>query len=403
MSTNLVKYLLDHKWSFLISFLTIMFVVISYFLLELKEAGGSNYRFHTLKYERTIEMWKTLDLTEHRFLSYTQESLHPYLSRPMLWSLSYVAYHTFFTMAFDLASHWSTYVLFIAFGAFGVCTLTIINFDKKYHLAFVGAFLLFFGLVVFSSNAFHYYYYFDHDNLYSLLGISYGCIAALHVQKSLKSGGYFQAIFLIPLILFGHLGALTFLMFFVFFEKTYLQTKWFAIALVVMMVSIFLPYILGDPSLYGSGSSIRLRSGLDGSTFRMSNHLQALLWPDWQGGSTPLMRWIPILSSATLIVAFSAFQSLGSLRENLSKFARILSIALIGYLPDFIIFPQSVSIHPYLYDFGWMMPLHIATGVFILNSAKFICFKTGGLKLFYVGVATVLVAMVNLIHIAQLG
>ena len=164
-----------------------------------------------------------------------------------------------------------------------------------------------------------------------------------------------------------------------------------------------LPYFLGDTSLPGSGSGIRARSGLDGITDRMQNHFQALVFPDWQGGSTPLMRWIPITSTIILIPLFSLYLNVEDIKANLVVFLKIFLIGSIGYFPDLIAFPQSVSVHPYLYDFGWINPLNIATAAFIMKSASHIDLTKRDLRLFYIILAAAFIAMLNLIHVAQLG
>ena len=92
--------------------------------LYAKEIGGSNYRFHTLKYEKTLEIWQNKPVTEHRFLSFTHESENAYLSRPILSSLAYVSFQSFLKK-FSLAAHWSTYLLFISLSSISVLILTL--------------------------------------------------------------------------------------------------------------------------------------------------------------------------------------------------------------------------------------------------------------------------------------
>ena len=210
-------------------------------------------------------------------------------------------------------------------------------------------------------------------------------------------------LFLSPLVLFGHLGALVFLAFFIFFEYRSVPLKWFALCFIILLASIIYPYVVGDSGLAGSGSGIRARSGLDGSMERMQNHFQALFLPDWHGSSVSLMRWAPLVICGLLVSTGCALLNRPQVYDALKKFTKVFLIGIIGYLPDLIMFPQSVSVHPWLYDFGWIMPLYIATHFFLLNAVTSANVKVSSLKLFYIGVVTVFILMFQLRHIILLG
>lgn len=258
-------------------------------------------------------------------------------------------------------------------------------------------------LVICSGNFFHYFYYFDHDNFFPITGVCYGMLACSHSFCDKPLPKTLILLYLIPLVVFGHLAAFLFLLFFLLFENGKIKKTWIFLSIFALLLNVQLPYILGDASLVGSGSGFELRSGFNGETSRLDNHFQALFEPSWEGGSIQLNRWLAPLSSATVLLICFQYWDLSSLLVELKKYSKCLALSLIGFFPDWIIFPQSVSVHPYLYDFSWMMPMFIITSAFVLKTVPKINILILDLRSFYACMGLVFILMANLLHIFRLG
>jgi hypothetical protein len=117
-------------------------------------------------------------------------------------------------------------------------------------------------------------------------------------------------------------------------------------------LSLGLPLVLVALSGYTTASSTFLfRSGLDGDARYFTNMVQAVLWPlpqDARHWSALLPAFVPM--AAALAIGWPRTRAMRSRRgrEALFFFAPyVFSVAL---------FPQSVSIHPYLYDHLLLLP-----------------------------------------------
>ena len=388
---------------FTLSVLAILALTIFYTLLFIIESDGSNHRFTSAIVHHTVDIWTNSSVLEHRFLSFEPDSVDPYLSRPLFSTLGYVGYQWIFESIFAITDYWSTYLLYIFYSAFSVLVVFLLYFRTSHYFAYVLFFSGSLGIFLCSGSAFHYYYHFPHGNFFSIVALSIAMISAFHVEKDLSIKPALYLVFLIPLVIWGNYAHLVFLVFFILFEHPNISKKWFVSAFFLLSFSVVYPYLAGDPSLPGSGSGVLMRSGLNGVTDRLSDHIQAFFDPSHQGTSSPLRRWLPILTAILAILLLSILKIDAQLKEDLKKFFKTLMIGLIGYLPDLIIFPQAVSVHPYLYDFFWLMPLYVSVVFFAAKRACLINYRIMTYKEFYLLAGFGLIVMMNLLHIAQLG
>lgn len=145
-------------------------------------------------------------------------------------------------------------------------------------------------------------------------------------------------------------------------------------------------------------SSLLFRSGLDGDTSYFSSLLQAAVKP------CPVNCCYPRTFSDLLfpaVLPLLVFGALGWRAGGAS--ARALGPGLLflatPYLTSLILFPQSVSVHPYLYDHLLVIPL-LVMGLVAMLSAPFGRRLTGaGLLAFLLFVSALL--MSNLLAISQ--
>jgi hypothetical protein len=170
-------------------------------------------------------------------------------------------------------------------------------------------------------------------------------------------------------------------------------------ALIAGVVVYMEPRLLIRWKGYGSSaSSFLFRSGLDGDTSYVRNILQAAVAPCPVGCcyARPISE---LLWPA--FVPLAIFGPLAARHEQAPAFSvgRLLLFLTTPYVISLILFPQSVSIHPYLYDHLLIVPV-VVTGVVAMLSAPVERRMSGaGLLLFLLLVSGIL--MSNLIGLAQ--
>jgi hypothetical protein len=122
------------------------------------------------------------------------------------------------------------------------------------------------------------------------------------------------------------------------------------VAAIVYVVPLLLVAVKGYTT---SGSPYTFRAGLDGDVRYFQDLAQAVLRPYWPPARTPWM------------LLFPAFIPLAACLTWGSRTARFRTLSQFGFLaaPYFFslaLFPQSVSIHPYLYDHLLVFPAMLA-------------------------------------------
>jgi hypothetical protein len=118
------------------------------------------------------------------------------------------------------------------------------------------------------------------------------------------------------------------------------------------VISIVVPYVAVSVSgLRGVGSPMFYRSGLDGSTDYFTSMAQAIFQP-YAGATARRWALLPVPAAALWIVATTACWS----RCIATRMLRQLLVAEACGLFMVAVFPQIVSIHPYVFDFGLIFP-----------------------------------------------
>jgi hypothetical protein len=114
------------------------------------------------------------------------------------------------------------------------------------------------------------------------------------------------------------------------------------------------------------GSSVMFRSGLDGDTQYFSNMVQSVVAPCPRACCWG-RSWVDLVYPALLPLLV-----LGPLARRAAppvRLGHLLLFLCTPYLLNVILFPQSVSIHPYLYDHFLLIPA-IVTGVVAMLTAQ---------------------------------
>lgn len=111
-------------------------------------------------------------------------------------------------------------------------------------------------------------------------------------------------------------------------------------------------------------STLIFRTGLDGDTTYFTNILQAVWAPTALGCYVRppfdffFPSWLPLLALAPLV------WRTGEAAET--RPGRLLLFLATPYLCSLVLFPQSLSVHPYLYDLFLLMPIIVAALVMTL-------------------------------------
>ena len=144
------------------------------------------------------------------------------------------------------------------------------------------------------------------------------------------------------------------------------------------------------------GSSLLFRSGLDGDTRYFSNMVQSVLAPCprsccWGRSATDLLfpAFIPL-------AVFGLFAFRGA--QSAIRAGHLFLFLCTPYFVSLILFPQSVSIHPYMYDHMLLIPVIVMGVVAMLTPETEEVGRTWLLALLLI---TSGVLMSNLIGIAQ--
>lgn len=138
----------------------------------------------------------------------------------------------------------------------------------------------------------------------------------------------------------------------------------FLFAFVAAILSFLYPIIIIKLLHYSSNSSSFLfRSGLDGDVRYYKNILQALVNPICKSFTR---EWSSIIPE--LIFLFIAYFIGGKilLKEKFELYAAYLFL-FFPYLISLVLWPQSVSIHPYLYDYMLELPLFFVASSLVIS------------------------------------
>lgn len=142
-----------------------------------------------------------------------------------------------------------------------------------------------------------------------------------------------------------------------------------ATASIVAIVSYTVPWLLIAMKGYqATGSTFLFRSGLDGDTRYFTGLAQAMFVPCPSG-----CCWARSASDLVVpaFVPLALFAVLGrhDPRTSPSSLARQLLFLTTPYFVSLIVFPQAISIHPYMYDHMLLIPVVITGAVAALSSS----------------------------------
>ena len=352
-----------------------------------------------------FSIWETNPAREHLFLGWrTEESfrarapyanhVHPYLFTMYAWVAgirllvrvpTFVATNTipFFYMLVLLA---------------GFTTLLARAGLLRARHSPVGLLTLFlaYGLIVTSWRFWNDLYRFGSDNPYPLLmGVLLFVYAFLREPIRPAAAAVSAAIFValspihLPMLLLGM---------FVLFGHSRPVVVTAVVATVAGVASYLTPWLLIAGHDYQAvGSSILLRSGLDGDTRYFSNLAQAAIAPCIRGGccwARPIweLLWPALVPLVALAIAVLRTEH----RPQLA-WGHLLLFLTTPYFVSLVLFPQSVSIHPYLYDHMLLIPVIVTGSAVVLTPEMEQRLRGAGLLIFLLLAGAILMANLNAI------
>lgn len=145
-----------------------------------------------------------------------------------------------------------------------------------------------------------------------------------------------------------------------------------ALGLTLVALLFYPPLIAARLGFSHGGTPTLHRMGLDGQRDFYQDHLQALLRPSRYPLSRPWHPHDPELRFAPqLLLALAAIVALGRRAGEVFSPAvrRALFVLLVPYLASLLLFPQAVSVHPYLYDVLLTVPLAVVSLLALLHPA----------------------------------
>jgi hypothetical protein len=138
--------------------------------------------------------------------------------------------------------------------------------------------------------------------------------------------------------------------------------KFFTALFIASILVLLLPKAIAHfYSFQDTASSIIFRTGLDGKTDEFTNLFSAVIFPIYRRPEIYLLQ--------TIIITLTIFFFSTKFRIEI-RWLIFLSIATSNYVIHLIVFPQSVAIHPYLYDPLVQIPLLIFFAHTVLSISK---------------------------------
>jgi hypothetical protein len=150
------------------------------------------------------------------------------------------------------------------------------------------------------------------------------------------------------------LGIVTLACCFIARRRLPLKTRTWLILFGFAVFNMVFPFIVAK-LVFGqtSASTFLFRSGLDGSTQYFSSHWQAIFEPV---AHRSFERELSMKLFVCLVLVAIGWRFA---RDAYPSLATATAVSLIPYASHWAVFPQAVSIHPYLYDLLFLVPFDI--------------------------------------------
>jgi hypothetical protein len=230
-----------------------------------------------------------------------------------------------------------------------------------------------------------------HDRFLATVGVAF--ISVLDFQgRPIGRAGFFVAV---AIALIAPMYAACLVIALACLGMSLRRSEWLILA-GLTTVGIAGPYVmLWIGGWQGVGSSLFYRSGLNGDVTYFSSMLQAVFQPFDDGGRA--WRLLPLITvaPAAALAAFAWSRPVGE---------RMLRQLLFCWSPALlwiVAFPQAVSIHPYIFDFGLLFPAAFCLAFWVTQAEAQRLFTERRALAFAVFIVMAGLLMTNLIDLAR--
>ncbi len=385
------------------------------FVTQVNRVGRMGCQYDPLA--TTFAIWQTHPASEHLYLAWrTPQSFdiaepyahhaHPYLFAMYGWTAAVrLVAHVPLYVATNTTPFLSMFVLLVA------STILLARsglLSERLEPVALATLFLGYGFLITTWRFWDDFYRYTSDNPYPLLAAVFifvfaFLLAPMRPALATLSATLFVALSPIhtPMLIasalcaFGERGATPH----DFLTRNRTVIRLLGVALIVGVVIYATPWLLVRWKGYSpQGSSFVFRSGLDGDTRYFTSIVQAMVAPcavPCCGGRTISELLLP----AFLPLGVSGLWAVLDRSRFRLSFGRQLMFLCAPYLVSVVFFPQSVSIHPYLYDHLLLIPV-VLTGV-MAGLTEPVQSRLRGVGLLAFLLFTAALIMSNLISIAQ--
>lgn len=354
-----------------------------------------------VRLDATLAAWAGSPVSQHWFMFFlSPEDVAkgvPYANMPYLFTFFYAGYHVsinaltlgrwpfattyFMTMVALAAGSWFAIRPMLAAASLGSAIASLIAVS---------------GILVSSPYVTGFLLQANHDTIFAFNAIA-ATVLALSVWRDDGREGFGLWLAVLYCAISGLPGLITLSVCFLGRDRLTLSAFAWTALFGLSVANLVLPHIVATIVFQQtSASGLLFRTGLDGSTEYFTGHWQAFLSPYADLRSLERELSIKLVVAATLIaVAWLHF------RLDLRREFVALGASLIPYTAHWIIFPQAVSIHPYLYDLLFLIPFDLMLSVIAVGLLVRFSNITKGLVPAVTVAAIVLLIHDNLLLLAQ--
>jgi hypothetical protein len=346
-----------------LSILTLILLMVVFWLMVIFKLGVLSASFVPRSgfFPLTFNWWNSTSVSTHYFMGIhklkninNNEVYNSFSYQVLLFNYFLLSiFNIFRSVSFEVSQNFIVYIyvfLFISV-VFYLNKLEIIKIFNKINVFKVFWLFLIVGILVTNALPWVSFLRFNADNIFFITSIIF-CIQAFYSNSEniiLKDKIYFILGFFLASI--SIVNIIPWILCYIISEKKLVLRRGLIInSLIVIFYSIIsfsLPIIIQKYAGYRSvSSSFLFRSGLDGSSKYLSSSF------------APILNPISEQHFGNSIFIFICIFILNRLNEEKRKERyNQLYISLIPFLFTLIVFPQSLIIHMYLYEFLIVIPL----------------------------------------------
>lgn len=349
----------------------------------------------------TLMAWTELSFSRHWLLFYLSDkdvaAGVPYSNMPVFQGWLYAIYHL--TFNFLTAGRWPNGTTYIAATiALGWASWDVIrrHVERLQPLSAFIAIWVAAGVTATSSYVVGYLSTTNHDTVFPFVAAA-STVLAFRIIRADQTHPVTLWLALAISASTGLLGLTILVLCFYEREKLGVSSRWWLALFLICIIGVLYPMIIAKLVFkQSSASGILFRTGLDGSTQYFKTHLQAFFDPLFHYRKVADLLGMKLFTIACLLTfSYIAFR-----RTYLCALYALL-LASMPYFSHLVAFPQSVSIHPYLYDLLIVIPTDILIALlFCATIGSLQTVRKGAPVLILLASSTLLIHS-NLLRIAQ--